>query len=592
MTERAGRSAGWWWALITVLSVAAYANAFGHELVFDDITLVGGNGRIRSLRRIGECFTTNFWGEGWSDGLYRPLVLVSLALNHAVSGIDTWSYALVNVLLHAVVACLVFATVQSLGAGRLAAGAAGVLFAVHPVHTEAVDAIVGRAESMCALFALAALLAHHAIPCPPHVGRTRALAAGALLAALLSKENAVAVPGVLIAMDLLVPRVEADGAPARWRERLDDYGVYAAVLAVYLALRWSVLGRLGPDPASISVLDNPLVPTFTAASGRVYGVAASERVLTAIAVFAEDLRLLAWPARLSADHSLNQIPIARTIADPRVVIGLVFAFGSAGLAAATRRRAPLVAFGLAFLWIALSATSNVALPVGTILAERLLYLPSIGVVIAVGVGIGVLARSRRQVAVGLLVALTALGAARTWTRNPDWSTPRSLWEATAAASPESAKALVELGKVLWNEAEAGERAGTGAAAVLAARERAVLLFERALVIYPDYDAAPDHLADLYRKLGDLDAAIGAQERALEIRPDDPAAGTGLGVLLVARAEQAQREAEQRPQDAARLRQRAAGDVRRALETLEAVLRANPGYPPARQARSAARRLGD
>ncbi len=259
---------------------AVYWNSLDGEFVFDDTSIVRNNPQIRSLapENLRRIFGSHYWqtaaGQG---GLYRPVVVWSYALNYAVGQSDPWGYHLVNVLLHALNAVLVFLIVQELFGQGTFAFWSGLLFALHPIHTEAVAYVVGRAECLAALFFLAAWWCYLR-------GRWAA-AAGAFLLAALSKESALTFLAVPVLSDLV------RGKRGEWKA----YGSLAAAAALVLALRYAVLG--GIAPLAISAGSNPLA-----------GVGAAARLLTATAVLGKYLWLLVWPTALSADYSFQQIP--------------------------------------------------------------------------------------------------------------------------------------------------------------------------------------------------------------------------------------------------------------------------------------------
>ena len=156
------------------------------------------------------------------------------------------------------------------------------------------------------------------------------------------------------------------------------------------------------------------------------------------------------------------------------------------------RRSPVAAFGLAFLTLTFSVVGNFVITIGTICAERLMYLPSAGALIAAGVGAGRLTGTvpaRRRLAYVVVTVLIVLGAARTWTRNRDWKNDLALWSAAVEVAPGSARVQTEYGRSLMGLAEDAAQAGRAADAErLYATAQAH--YEIALKIYPSY-ALPD-----------------------------------------------------------------------------------------------------
>lgn len=527
------------WAPALAVALAAllpFLNALGNNFVYDDLPLVPWNTRVNSgLSGLPECLSTPYWGQDTQTGLYRPLVLASFNLNYALGdGPDATRFIAVNLLLHALVSLLVLALARELGAREGVARAAALLFAIHPVHTEAVTWVSGRAELLCAAFGIATLLAHRQAVRADSDRRAwawRAATALALLAALGSKEHGITLLGVLVALDLLLP-VRATGSPSRW---LKDYALLVLATATYLALRVAVLGGAAWSPQKVIPLDNPLVPHVRSALGNLYGATLGERILTAVANLSEPLRVLVWPARLSLDHSHDQLPLLRSV-QPRAVLGGLLLVGTAAGVWACRRRAPLVSFALAFLALTWSISSNLVVVIGTVFAERLLYLPSVGFALLVALLWGRLARGasrpwHRQLAVGLLAAAALLGAFRIGRRNRDWHDRRTIWLATVQASPNSARAHLKLGAVEHDLGEAFHQAGR----TRDARpffERAERHLARSLEIYPEGADTNLTLASARLRLGHVAEALPLYARAITLQPGHARAWLGWSDALL------------------------------------------------------------
>ena len=155
---RHGANASLYWALaVGLTAIACYVNAVGNEFVLDDTRLIRDNLRIRSLANIPHLFASSYWDVAGPQALYRPLVLVSYAVQYAIHGLSPAGYTAVNIALHAAVSILLFSLVRAIGGSLFAAGVAGIAFAVHPVHTEAVTGISGRPELLAAFFVLLAV---------------------------------------------------------------------------------------------------------------------------------------------------------------------------------------------------------------------------------------------------------------------------------------------------------------------------------------------------------------------------------------------------------------------------------------------------
>jgi tetratricopeptide (TPR) repeat protein len=483
------------WPVVAVVLLAAlpYLNALGGEFVFDDVGVIRDNPVVQR-DPFWRVFTTVYE----PGALYRPLTMLTYVANARVDRGPAGFHA-VNLALHAAVALAVYAMALRLLAAPRAAWIAAALFAVHPIHTEAVSGIVGRAELLAALAALATLLslARALEVVGPARWRWFAASWAAFAAGLLCKESGFTTIGlVLVVHWRLAP---ADGL----RRRAAVLAPYAAVGLAYLGLRLLVVGALAL-PAPPGALDNPLAHVDLAT-----------RLRTAAVVLWDYLAMLVAPVRLSADYSFNQVPLALSWHEPRPLTALALLAGLGAAALAAWRRWPPLTVAAAFLAVPLALTANILFPIGTIKAERLLYLPSTGLCLAAGWLLASWAERRPRAAGAVIAALLAAFAARTWVRNADWRDERALYEAAVRAAPESAKARHNLAVAL-------QRAG--------ALDEAVAHYHRALAIYPDYAAAAFGIGHVATLRGDDDRAMIWYQDALRRDPGFAKAHLQLGLL--------------------------------------------------------------
>jgi tetratricopeptide (TPR) repeat protein len=397
------------------------------------------------------------------------------------------------VVLHCLVTLLVFLLARRvLGAGAVVAA---LWFAVHPVHVEAVANVVGRAELLGAAGFLAATLAYLAEGDAARAnpgGRRRALfAAGSLIGAAIAfgaKEHALMLPAALLLADVWAARSAGEAPFARWRAHAVTWLGTLALAAGFLAARHAVLGSALGGGAVAAGLE---------------GLGAGQRaalMLPAVLVWA---RLLLWPAHLSADYSPDAFVPQTAFGAPHAIALLVLI--GAGLAAwALRRRSPGLAFGLAWLVITMAVAANVVVPTGVVIAERVMYLGSVGAAIAVGALWEQVPRSR---AVWPLTAVAlSLLAARTLSRIPDWRDEDRFYSALLADAPASYRAWWARGA----RAFTAGRAAQGEAA-----------YRQAIAVYPD-PAVMQELGERYLVAGffaPADAMLSAAWGADSLRPD-------------------------------------------------------------------------
>jgi tetratricopeptide (TPR) repeat protein len=172
----------------------------------------------------------------------------------------------------------------------------------------------------------------------------------------------------------------------------------------------------------------------------------SIRIWTALGVVPEWLRLLFFPAHLSADYNPQQIPVG-TGFGPRQLLGVLVLALLAGVVLSAWRRRPVVAFGILWAGGALFPVSNLLLPTGIFLAERTMFLPSIGAVLAVGAGLAPFlaqwhswTRRKRRLGVALLCVVLLAGETRSALRQPVWRDNPALFAQTARDAPRSYRA--------------------------------------------------------------------------------------------------------------------------------------------------------
>jgi tetratricopeptide (TPR) repeat protein len=508
--------------LVVLLALVAGVPSLFAGFIHDDHRIIEENTLIRSLGNTAEIFRQGYWTVDARavPNLYRPLTILSFALNHAAGGLQPLGYRLVDLLLHGLVALLVLRLFRRVlgapgeGPGLDAALCGALLFAVHPVHTEALGLVVGRSELLAAVFCLAAVLCFLR-------GVDRAATGGGagewlwygaslgcVAAGFLSKENAVAAPFLVLAADWTRPWMGRPARPAdRPRNTIPYHAASAALMVLLLVIRSRVLGGISPAGFTHFV-DNPIA-SLPFVEGR----------LTALKVIARYAALLVLPVRLSIDHSYDAIRPATSMLDPGAIAGgIVLLAVTAGILASRRRR-PEIAFGGLVLGLSFLPVANLLLPIGTIMAERLLYLPSVGFCLLFG---AILARAAAEGAghstalragVGLAIALlTVMSLARL----REWRDDRTIFAAAIAVEPRSVRAQ-------FNYGVASESAGDAAAA-----ERAYLT---ALSIWDDFSDAHYNLAGLLAKREDWAGAIGHYRAALRDQPGNVSYLVNLGHSL-------------------------------------------------------------
>jgi tetratricopeptide (TPR) repeat protein len=477
--------------LLLALALVAYGNSFEAGFVLDNRPVILDNPRLRepwsaAMRQIAR---TEYWWPFAGQGLYRPLTLLSYWVNYRLlgNGERPFGYHVVNLLLHSFNAMLAYALVLKLTARhRFAAFVAGAMFALHPIATEAVTNIVGRADLLATLGVVGGLLAY--IRAQSTAGWRRTAWLGVVIVAyavgLFSKENAVVLPAVMLLYDLAFhrrPRVMA------------GYVAMVLVLLAWLAARRVVLTH------------NPVLP-FTAAdyidNALLKGDAWTSR-LTAVKIVGKYLWLLVWPATLSADYSYDQIPLVhwplQSWEDGKAILAAGLIVAALLLAARDWRRQPVVSFFILVFFVVLAPASNFFFLCGSTMAERFLYLPAVAFAGLAGWIMAALwNRKPRVAAVAAGLVLLACGV-RTYVRNEDWRDDLGFWVKLVKTSPRSYRAHAGLAAAVINHDPEHRYI-----------DAAVASTKRALTIAPDAVSVQINAGQVYRVKGDTLATRDAQ----------------------------------------------------------------------------------
>jgi protein O-mannosyl-transferase len=434
--RRAWRKGVWASLALCAIALFAYSDSFHAEFTLD-------NGILLQEKQIYEATPQNirlifghtYWWPIMETGLYRPLTVLSLLFNYAGlgNGDHAEGYHWINFVLHAGNILLAFAVAQRLVRRFWPSVFIAGLWAVHPVLTESVTNIVGRADLLAGMSVLGGFLIY--LRSTQSQGWRRLAWLGGLLvtttAGVFSKESAVTVIGVIALYEL-----------TWWRERgkIRDLvgGTIATLLPVALFLYQRSVVLAASSAAVSPFVDNPLV-----GSGFWVGR------LTALKVMAHYLALILWPARLSSDYSFAQVPLITGAPGDWIAWLAVCGVGTV-LVLLYRRQPAMFFFGL-FAFGTFLPTANLLFPIGTIMAERLLYLPAYGLIACLVLTVYWIGERTRMRACGTAVfVLAMLGlSSRTWERNLDWRNNLTLAESSVRASPRSFKAHILLARALY-----------------------------------------------------------------------------------------------------------------------------------------------
>lgn len=437
---------------LVFLTLLVYANSFPGSFILDDIIIVQQN-RLVQHPDLFTLFTSDYWHGIENSGLFRPLTILSLAVNRFLTGEGAWGFHLVNLLLHAGVVLLLWRTLLVWGGSRLAAGLAALLFALHPLHVEVVNVVVGRSELLVAFFLLAAFLAAQRSG-----ARASWLVGLCYLLALLSKENAITFLGLLPLWDFFH---EGQGS---WRRRWPLYaGLFAVTVCWLLWRQYGVINPLPPFELAEAAAPLAYVPVTT-------------RILTALQLQWLYLGKLFIPVGLQSVYSLADLPpFVTSVFSWRGVAVIGASVGAVLLLVRGWRRQSLVTlFAISYL-LAFAPTANLFFPIGVSFAERLAYFPSLWYCAAMGALLATPLPQQhwrnwgRMLGVAYLLFLGAVLLVRT----PDYASELRLWEAEVAENPRDFLGWQSLAQNL---------------SALRRPEEADRAFQTMLALAPDYPA--------------------------------------------------------------------------------------------------------
>lgn len=523
--------------MLIFIAVIPYCNSLANGFVYDDDVQVLRNPLIRNFSHVGQIFTTSVFSyQGGAQGVtnyYRPLMTLGYLFCHAVFGFNPFGFHLVSVVLNAAVVALVFVVTRRLFKDRGLAFVAAALFALHPIHTEAVDWIAASTDLELTLFFLLAFWCYVKLDRATGLRRI-CFFAGMIVSfalALLSKEPAATLP--LLAA-IYEHACREDRSETGWRVKIGRYGALWVVLASYVVLRTRLLGLFAP------VVSRP-------------GLAPGAVLLAACALIGRYVEKLLWPLRLSAAYvfpgSIGELL-------PRILAGMAVTAVCAILMIYFWRRERRLFFAFAWFFLTLAPVLNARWMPDFVFAERYLYLPSVGFCWVVGwLAVGAyrrVSRDRVRARRALLAGACALGvlmAVRILVRNRDWKNDYTFYTRTLEAAPGAAMIHNNLGNYYWNRgkidaAEVQWKAAYRLApkayyaldnlGLLRLKQKryneAALFFERSLAITKTDESALAGLGEAYRDLGMRSRAENELLAAIKLGPLDVRARVSLGEL--------------------------------------------------------------
>jgi hypothetical protein len=482
-------------ALVAALAIAASITGLTNSFAYDDVHVIVRNPDLHTLEKVWHLFFVSYWRPEYGAFLYRPLTSVGFAVQWVIGGGSPLPFHLLNILLYAACSVALYHLARTFVPQR-AAIIAGVVFAVHPLHVEAVANVSGQGELWVALLMIVTVDYY------VRLRRTRtpnwrdvAIIATAYLVGCGFKEHAIILPGLLVGAELILVD---DGRrwAARARAHLPLLVAMVFVAGAFVAARHAVLLGVSDDSTS------PLL------RGQPFGT----RLFTMLSVVMEWVRLFVWPADLSADYSFSRLRVY-TGFSPVMIPGLLALAGASWLAVAVRRSNRGFTFGMFWAGVALLIPSNLMVVTGFVLAERTLFLATVGIAICIGTGLHevfkVAARSRtltRGLVTAVVLLVLAASLARSMTRSTVWHDNDRLFRQTIDDAPSSGRAHWMLAAHLLENKKMPE--------ALEEMDLAIALGGRNDAFMLGYGG------DLFATAGRCPRAIVLYRRALELTPDN------------------------------------------------------------------------
>ncbi len=464
---------------------------FGHTLagqfVFDDRSIVSHQALFSDINNLPEIALMGYWSD--ESGLYRPIVLLSYSLNYIFLGASPVNFHLVNLVLYALIGYFLFLFIQKIfPKPRKLAYLVSLLFLVLPIHTEVVANIVGRAEILALLFSLLLfleLLKRKSNPWKLGVW---------FFLAIASKEVAVAALPLALLVFFYKHKQQIN------KKKIIDFIPHGLLLFLsfftYLSLRFLVLGQHFLTN-NASLVENPL--KF---------VSFSERIVASLQVLVIYLKKSFWPFNLCSDYSYNQIPIPDSFFNFKTLFGLICLLSFVFIFIYFFKKRPILSLGAGFFLFTYLPVSNLFFPIGTIAGERLIFYPSVGLVIFLAYGLIKLSKIKpvrifSRLSLILFIGLMIFYGSVSFIRSIDWLNEKNLFVSAGQCASQSVLSRSNLATVYYLQGD---------------YQRALEESLAAKEIYPNYPKGINNLGLVYWKLGQPEKARQEYYRALKNWP--------------------------------------------------------------------------
>lgn len=534
--------------LVALVALICFINSYDGDFVFDDSEAILNNKDLDPATPLSNIWKNDFWGSNLSSNSshksYRPLTVLTFRLNYLLAGgLYPVGFHMLNISLHCVISALMIDVFAILIGGLACDGTArrlthvpkasllaALFFAAHPVHTESVAGIVGRADLLCALFFQLSFLSYcRAFQdgdksdkfCVSWIVLSLLLCA----VAMLCKEQGITVLGVNAVFDvlmicnldiyelthkLLVRRKTAGVGVWISRGLLIRMALLLFCGSLLLYARWRIMGT---GPPAFTEVDNP--------------ASFAENVFLRIVNYNYYYSLNAWlllcPWWLCFDWSMGCVPLIKSAGDWRIVwllllwaclIGLI----KQALCSPDSSKRRTLTFGLVLLVIPFLPASNLFFRVGFVIAERVLYLSTAGYCLILAYAVAHCCcrwRKHKTLLQAAMLALLGINVVRCAHRSQQWTSEQSLFTSALSVCPLNAKVHYNVGK---NLADRGNQSA------------AIKYYREAVRLHPKYVHAMNNLGNILKEKNELQEAEELLSTAVHIQPDFAAAWMNLGIV--------------------------------------------------------------
>jgi tetratricopeptide (TPR) repeat protein len=507
--------------LVFLVAFLLYANTITHDFTQDDAIVIYDNmftqkgfsgipGHLTNDTFYG-FFKTEGKAKLVSGGRYRPLTPIMFSVEYAIFGKSPMAGHIINVLLYALLCMLIYKLIvlmmlPVIGNHRgfyLFVFLAALLFAAHPIHTEAVANIKGRDEIMSMMGAVLSL--YFALKYVDTKKNINLFITGIVFfLGLMAKETTI----TYLAVIPLAAYFFRNGAVKK--AAIPTLVVLTSSI-IFIMIRTSVLGfDFGGSPKEL--MNNP----FIKIAGNSYvPFSFGEKAATIVYTLGKYIGLLLFPHPLTHDYYPRHIDIM-TFGNWKVILSLIAYLGLGAYAIMTIRKKSIISFCILYFFITLSIVSNIVFPIGTNMSERFMFMPSLGFCVLLAYLLFNYLGQKKEKTMVVLASILLLGyGIKTVTRNNVWKNDFTLFTTDVKTSRNSAKVLNAAGGALVTESAKPENASQK----IEMLDKAIPYLTKALEIHPNYKNAALLLGNAYFYKSDFDAAIKSYERALAIAPE-------------------------------------------------------------------------